>query len=75
MALIDYFRGERIRGRVVEVYNTDDNIAAVVEADNNRRYAVSFRADNNLSNLYGLLAPRKSLEKLGKPQMYVDVAA
>ena len=76
MALIDYFRGERIRGQVVDVYNTDDNIAAVVEADNGSRYAVNFRVDNNLSNLYGLLAPqRKSLEKLVKPQMYIDVAA
>jgi hypothetical protein len=76
MALIDYFRGERIRGRVVDVYNTDEDIAAVVEADNGSRYAVNFRVDNNLANLYGLLAPqRKSLEKLVKPQMYVDVAA
>ena len=77
MALVDYFRGERIRGRVIDVYNTDKNdIAAVVETDNGSRYAVNFRVKNNLSNLYGLLAPqRKSLEKLIKPQMYVDVAA
>ena len=76
MALIDYFRGERIRGQVVDVYNTDDNIAAIVEADNGSRYAVNFSAGNNLFNLYGLLSPRrKSLEKLVKPQMYVDVAA
>ena len=75
MALIDYFRGERIRGQVVDVYNTDEDIAAVVEADNGSRYAVNFSVGNNLSNLYGLLAPqRKSLEKLVKPQMYVDVA-
>jgi hypothetical protein len=76
MALIDYFRGERIRGRVIDVYNTDNDIAAVVEADNGSRYAVDFSVKNNLSNLYGLLAPqRKSLEKLVKPQMYIDVAA
>ena len=76
MALVDYFRGERIRGLVVDVYNTDEDIAAVVEADNGSRYAVNFSVGNNLSNLYGLLAPqRKSLEKLVKPQMYIDVAA
>jgi hypothetical protein len=77
MALIDYFRGERIRGRVIDVYNTDKNdIAAVVEADNGSRYAVNFRVENNISNLYGLLAPRrKSLEKLIKPEVYVDVGA
>ena len=77
MALIDYFRGERIRGRIIDVYNTEKNgIGAVVEADNGSRYAVNFRVDNNLANLYGLLAPqRKSLEKLVKPQMYIDVAA
>jgi hypothetical protein len=76
MALMDYFRGERIRGRVVEVYNTDEDIEAVVEADNGSRYAVNFSVGNNLSNLYGLLAPRrKSLEKLVKPHMFVDVAA
>ena len=76
MALVDYFRGERIRGRVIDVYNTDEDIEAVVEADNGSRYAVNFSAGNNLSNLYGLLAPqRKSLEKLVKPQMYIDVAA
>jgi hypothetical protein len=76
MALMDYFHGERIRGQVVDVYNTDEDIEAVVEADNGSRYAVNFRVGNNLSNLYGLLAPqRKSLEKLVKPQMYIDVAA
>ena len=77
MALIDYFRGERIRGRVVDVYNTDKNdIAAVVEADNGSRYAVNFSVGNNLFNLYGILAPqRKSLEKLIKPEVYVDVGA
>ena len=76
MALIDYFRGERIRGRVIDVYNTDDNIAAVVEGYNGRRYAVNFNLEKKPSNLYGLLAPqRKSLEKLVKPQMYIDVAA
>jgi len=76
MALVDYFRGERIRGRVIDVYNTDEDIEAVVEADNGSRYAVNFSAGNNLSNLYGLLAPqRKSLEKLIKPEMYIDVAA
>ena len=76
MALVDYFRGERIRGRVIDVYNTDEDIEAVVEADNGSRYAVNFRVGNNLSNLYGLLAPqRKSLEKLIKPEMYIDVAA
>ena len=76
MALIDYFRGERIRGRVIDVYNTENDIEAVVEADNGSRYAVNFSVKNNLSNLYGLLAPqRKSLEKLIKPEMYIDVAA
>ena len=61
---------------LLEVYNTDEDIAAVVEAGNGSRYAVNFRVKNNLSNLYGLLAPqRKSLEKLVKPQMYIDVAA
>jgi hypothetical protein len=75
MALVDYFRGERIRGRVIDVYNNDSDIAAVVEADSGSRYAVNFRVKNNLSNLYGLLAPqRKSLEKLIKPEMYIDVA-
>ena len=75
MALVDYFRGERIRGRVIDVYNTDNDISAVVEADNGCRYAVDFSVKNNLSNLYGLLAPqRKSLEKLIKPDMYIDVA-
>jgi hypothetical protein len=77
MALVDYFRGERIRGCVIDVYNTDyNNIAAVVETDNGSRYAVNFSVKNNLSNLYGLLAPkRKSLEKLIKPELYIDVAA
>ena len=77
MALVDYFRGERIRGRVIDVYNTDKNdIAAVVEADNGSRYAVNFTLGNNLFNLYGILAPqRKSLEKLIKPEVYVDVGA
>jgi hypothetical protein len=76
MALIDYFRGERIRGRVIDVYNTENDIEAVVEADNGSRYAVNFSVENNLSNLNGLLAPqRKSLEKLIKREMYIDVAA
>jgi hypothetical protein len=76
MALVDYFRGERIRGRVIDVYNTDKDIAAVIEADNGSRYTVNFSVSNNLFNLYGLLAPqRKSLEKLIKPEMYIDVAA
>jgi hypothetical protein len=58
MALVDYFRGERIRGRVIDVYNTDkNNLGAVVEADNGSRYAVNFSVGNNLFNLYGLLAP------------------
>ena len=65
MALVDYFRGERIRGRVIDVYNTDKNdIAAVVEADNGSRYAVNFTLGNNLFNLYGILAPRQT-GKLG----------
>ena len=77
MALVDYFRGERIRGRVIDVYNTDKNdISALVEADNGSRYAVNFSVGNNLFNLYGILAPqRKSLEKLIKPEVYVDVGA
>jgi len=76
MALVDYFRGERIRGRVIDVYNTENDIAAVVEADNGSRYAVNFSVGNNLFNLYGLLAPQqKSLEKLIKPEVYIDVAA
>jgi predicted nucleotidyltransferase len=76
MAFVDYFRGERIRGRVIDVYDTDSDIAAVVEAGNGSRYSVNFKVENNLSNLYGLLVPqRKSLEKLVKPQMYIDVAA
>ena len=77
MALVDYFRGERIRGRVIDVYNTEKNdIGAVVEADNGSRYIVNFSVINNLSNLYGLLAPqRKSLEKLINPEVYIDVAA
>jgi len=76
MALVDYFRGERIRGRVIDVYNTDNDISAVVEADNGSRYAVNFSMGNNLFNLCGLFAPqRKSLEKLIKPEMYIDVAA
>ena len=79
MALVDYFRGERIRGRVIDVYNTDKNdIAAVVETDNGSRYAVNFSAGNNLFNLYGLLAPparRENLERLIKPEVYVDVGA
>jgi hypothetical protein len=78
MALIDYFRGERIRGRVIDVYNTDDNIAAIVETDNGSRYAVNFRVKNNLSNLYGLISPpgrRENLERLIKPEVYVDVGA
>ena len=76
MALIDYFRGERIRGRVIDVYSTDNDVGAVVEADNVSRYAVNFSVKNNLSNLYGHLTPqRKSLEKLKKPEMYIDVAA
>lgn len=77
MALVDYFRGERIRGRVIDVYDTEKNdIAAVVEADNGSRYTVNFSVSSNLSNLYGFLAPqRKSLEKLIKPELYIDVAA
>ena len=78
MALVDYFRGERIRGRVIDVYNTDEDIEAVVEADNGSRYAVNFSAGNNLFNLYGLLAPparRENLEQLIKPEVYVDVGA
>ena len=76
MALVDYFRGERIRGRVIDVYNTDNDISALVEADNGSRYAVNFSVGNNLFNLYGILAPqRKSLEKLIKPEVYVDVGA
>ena len=76
MALVDYFRGERIRGRVIDVYNTENDISAVVETDNGSRYAVNFSAGNNLFNLYGILAPqRKSLEKLIKPEVYVDVGA
>jgi len=79
MALVDYFRGERIRGRVIDVYNTDKNdIAAVVEADNGSRYAVNFSVGNNLFNLYGILAPpgrRENLERLIKPEVYVDVGA
>jgi hypothetical protein len=65
MALVVYFRGERIRGRVIDVYNTDNDIGVVVEADDGSRYAVNFSLGKNLSNLYGLLAPqRKNLEKL-----------
>ena len=76
MALVVFFLGERIRGRVIDVYNTENDIAAVVEADNGSRYTVNFSVSSNLSNLYGFLAPqRKSLEKLIKPEMYIDVAA
>ena len=79
MALVDYFRGERIRGRVIDVYNTDkNNIAAVVEADNGSRYAVNFSTGNNLLNLYGLISTpvrRENLERLIKPDVYIDVGA
>jgi hypothetical protein len=78
MALVDYFRGERIRGRVIDVYNTDKNhLGAVVEADNGSHYAINFSAGNNLFNLYGLFAPgrRQNLERLIKPEVYIDVAA
>ena len=79
MALVDYFRGDRIRGRVIDVYNTDKNdISAVVEADNGSRYAVNFSVGKNLFNLYGLLAPparRENLQRLIKPEVYVDVGA
>jgi len=78
MALVDYFRGERIRGRVIDVYNTDKNdIAAVVETDNGSRYAVNFTLGNNLFNLYGILAPcrRENLQRLIKPEVYIDVGA
>jgi hypothetical protein len=79
MALVDYFRGERIRGRVIDVYNTDkDHLGAVVEADNGSRYTVGFSVGNNLFNLYGLFAPRsgrrQNLERLIKPEVYIDVA-
>ena len=79
MALVDYFRGERISGRVIDVYNTDKNdIGAVVEADNGSRYAINFSVDNNLFNLYGLISTpvrRENLERLIKPEVYVDVGA
>jgi hypothetical protein len=79
MALVDYFRGERIRGRVIDVYNTDKNhLGAVVEADNGSRYTVNFSMGNNIFNLYGLFAPlsdrRQNLERLIKPEVYIDVA-
>jgi hypothetical protein len=46
MALVNYFRGKRIRGRVIEVYNPDKNdIRAVVEADNGSGYALSLSVD------------------------------
>ena len=77
MAFVDYFRGERIRGRVIDVYNTDKNdIGAVVEADNGSRYAVNFNVNKNIFNLCGLFAPgrRQNLERLIKPEVYIDVA-
>lgn len=78
MALVDYFRGERIRGRVIDVYETDKKkLSAVVEADNGSRYAVYFAVDNNLFNLYGLFVPlsdrRQTLDRLIKPEVYVDI--
>ena len=76
MAFVDYFRGERIRGRVIDVYNTEKNdIGAVVDADNGSRYSVNFSVGNNLFYLYGLFAPgrRQNLERLIKPDLYVDV--
>ena len=77
MSLVDYFRGERIRGRVMDVYNTENDISAVVEADNGSRYAVNFTLGNNLFNLYGILAPcrRENLQRLIKPEVYIDVGA
>jgi hypothetical protein len=78
MALVDYFRGERIRGRVIDVNNTEKNdIAAVVEADNGSRCALNFSVGNNLFNLHGLFAPparRQNLQRFMKPEMYIDVA-
>ena len=69
MALVDYFRGERIRGRVIDVYNTDkNNLGAVVEADDGSRYSVNFNVGTkpNLLNLYGLFAPHSG----GRQNLY-----
>ena len=77
MALVDYFRGERIRGRVIDVYNTDKNkMGAVVEAGNGSRYAVNFSVGNNFLNkiFTPFLNRQQNLERLIKPEVYIDVA-
>lgn len=52
MLLSDYFRGERIRGRVTDVYNTDKNhLEADLEADNGDRYIVRFNVGTKPKNL------------------------
>jgi hypothetical protein len=70
MALVDYFRGERIRGCVTDVYDTDKNdIEAVVGTDNGSHYPVKFSVGNNLFNLHGLFAlpgRRQNIERLIK---------
>ena len=79
MTLADYFRGERIRGRVIDVYSDENRIGAVVEADNGSRYTVNFSMGDNLYNFFGLFAPpsdrQQNLERLIKPQLYIDVSA
>ena len=51
---------------------------AVQEEPGVWKFAVNFTMGNNLFNLYGLLAPparRENLERLIKPEVYVDVGA
>ena len=60
MALIDYIRGEYVRGKVIDKYRLNNgNIGLVVEqAGTNKRYHVEFQDGRKApygDNLYGLL--------------------
>lgn len=83
MSLIDLFRSQRIRGRILDQYRLESgNIAMVVEEfASSRRYTVEFKTDEAkpcLDNLYGLVSEPffnrgQHLEHLLEQGQYVDL--
>lgn len=60
MALIDYIRGEYVRGRIIDKYKLrNGNFGLVVEqTGTNKRYHVEFQGEHSgpsVDNLFGLL--------------------